>query len=214
MDGNDATIALAAQMQYDPDWNTVPRILLDYDTPLAADRAALFAKRLTKPFKRSHLHATLAELTGGAPAAQRMTIPIGEPALAQKLPLRILLAEDNHVNQKVVLALLGRMGYRADVAGNGLEALDSVLRQPYDLVFLDIQMPEMGGIEAAKVMRKTMPDECPVLVALTANAFTGAEQEYLSQGFDFYLSKPLLPAPLRQVIVQAAEKRAKDQPEK
>ncbi len=71
------------------------------------------------------------------------------------------LAEDNHINQKVGLALLGRLGYRADVAGNGLEALESVMRQPYDLVLLDIQMPEKDGIEAAQAMRKNLNDKCP-----------------------------------------------------
>ncbi len=116
------------------------------------------------------------------------------------MPLRILLAEDNHINQKVGLALLSRLGYRADVAGNGLEALESVMRQPYDLVFLDIQMPEMDGIEAAQAMRKKLNDQCPVLVALTANAFHGAREEYLGLGFDDYLSKPILPPALRQLI--------------
>jgi signal transduction histidine kinase/CheY-like chemotaxis protein len=200
MDRNEETVALAAQMQFDPDWNSVPRILLDFGEPLADEHAALFAKRLTKPAKRSHLLAILTELTGGKPALPRITGPLGLPPLADKLPLRILLAEDNHINQKVGLALLARLGYRADVAGNGLEALESVTRQPYDLVLLDIQMPEMDGIEAAQAMRKKLNDRCPVLVALTANAFHGAREEYLAQGFDDYLSKPILPPALRQLI--------------
>ncbi len=212
MDRDDDTIALAAQMQFDPDWNTVPRILFDFGEPLADERAALFAKRLTKPVKRSHLLVTLIELTGGQPAAPRITGPLGLPPLADNIPLRILLAEDNHINQKVGLALLARLGYRADVAGNGLEALESVLRQPYDVVLLDIQMPEMDGIEAAQAMRKKLNDRCPILVALTANAFAGAREEYLSQGFDDYLSKPILPPSLRQLLTRVGKKMSSASP--
>jgi len=213
MERDEETVALAAQMQFDPDWSSVPRILLDFDEPLAAEHASLFARRLAKPVKRSHLHAILVELTGGQPAVRRITGPLGLPPLAEKLPLRILLAEDNHINQKVGVALLARLGYRADVAANGLEALDSVLRQTYDLVLLDIQMPEMDGVEAAQAMRKKLTGKCPTLVALTANAFPGAREEYLAKGFDNYLSKPLLPAALRQLITKVGENLAASAPE-
>jgi signal transduction histidine kinase/CheY-like chemotaxis protein len=212
MDHDDDTVALVSQMQYDPDWNNVPRVLLDFGDHLAEERIALFAKRLTKPVKRSHLLSVLIELTGGQPTAPRMTGPLGLAPLAGKMPLRILLAEDNHINQKVGLALLARLGYRADVAGNGLEALESVARQPYDLVLLDIQMPEMDGIEAAQAIRKKLGERCPVLVALTANAFHGAREEYLAQGFDDYLSKPILPPALRQLITRVGKKVAQAAP--
>src|SRR5471030_1530366 len=122
------------------------------------------------------------------------------------------MAEDNHINQKVGLALLGRLGYRADVAGNGLEAVDSVMRQTYDLVLLDIQMPEMDGVEAAQAMRKKLGAKCPMLVALTANAFHGAREEYLAKGFDDYLSKPLLPPALRQLISRVGKKMSQNPP--
>src|SRR6202012_2614490 len=159
---------------------------LDFEETLSADDQAIFAKRLAKPFKRNHLHAFLLECTGAtlAQIKGKITAPINAPALAKRLPLRILLAEDNHINQKVAVALLGRFGYRVDVAGNGLEALECVVRQHYDLVFLDIQMPEMDGLEAADAMRKKLRDQCPKLVALTANAFPGAREEYLAKGFD------------------------------
>jgi signal transduction histidine kinase/CheY-like chemotaxis protein len=212
MDRDDDTVTLAAQMQFDPDWNSVPRMLMDFGEPLATERATLFSKRLTKPVKRSHLQAILMELTGSQPTIPRITGPLGLPPLADNLPLRILLAEDNHINQKVGLALLSRLGYRADVAGNGLEALESVMRQPYDLVLLDIQMPEMDGIEAAQAMRKKLNDKCPMLVALTANAFVGAREEYLSQGFDDYLSKPILPPALRQLITRVGKKMSPNLP--
>jgi signal transduction histidine kinase/CheY-like chemotaxis protein len=206
MDRDDDSVTLAAQMQFDPDWNAIPRILFDFDESLPDERTALFAKRFTKPVKRSHLLTNLIELTGGQPAAPRISGPLGLAPLADKMPLRILLAEDNHINQKVGLALLARLGYRADVAGNGLEALESVQRQPYDVVLLDIQMPEMDGVEAAQAMRKKLDDKCPVLVALTANAFHGAREEYLSKGFDDYLSKPILPPALRQLIARVGKK--------
>ncbi len=206
MDRNTTTIALAAQMQFDPDWSSVPRILFDFEEPLAEEHVALFKKRITKPVKRSHLHAVLVELMGGTPAVKKITGPLPEVALAKKMPLRILMAEDNHINQKVGLALLSRLGYRADVSANGREALDSVLRQPYDLVLLDIQMPEMDGVEAAQAMRKKLGDKCPTLIALTANAFAGAREEYLSKGFDEYMSKPLLPAVLRDMLARVGER--------
>ena len=206
MDRDEDTIALAAQTEFDPDWKSVPRILLDFGDPLAEERAGLFARRLTKPVKRSHLLAILVEMTGGQPAQPRMTGPLGLAPLGDKMPLRILLAEDNHINQKVGLALLARLGFRADVAGNGLEAVESVLRQPYDVVLMDIQMPEMDGIEATQEIRKKLTDKCPIIVALTANAFQGARDEYLAKGFDDYLSKPILPPALRQLMDRIARK--------
>jgi signal transduction histidine kinase/CheY-like chemotaxis protein len=202
MDRDADTVALAAQMQIDPDWKSVPRVLFDFGEPLPEEHAELFTKRMTKPVKRSHLLATLVELTGGQPAGPRITGPLGLSPMGDKTPLRILLAEDNHINQKVGIALLSRLGYRADVAGNGLEALESVQRQTYDLVLMDIQMPEMDGIEAAQAMRKKLADKCPILVALTANAFHGAREEYLGKGFDDYLSKPILPPALRQLLTR------------
>src|SRR5260370_20562452 len=86
-----------------------------------------------------------------APAA---TNPKLDPALAQRLPLRVLLCDDNAINQKVASRLLQQMGYRADLAGNGLEALAALDRQPYDLIFMDVMMPEMNGLEATAVIRE------------------------------------------------------------
>ncbi|MCE0497717.1 MAG: ATP-binding protein [Methylacidiphilales bacterium] len=204
MDRNSATLTLAAQMKFDPAWTKIPRILFDFDEPLPEEKAPLFHNRLTKPFKRTALQSLLLDLTGTPKTARRITTPIGQVPLAQKIPLRILLAEDNHINQKVGLALLKRLGYQADIAVNGLEAFDAVVRQPYDLVLLDIQMPEMDGVEAAQSMHKKLKEKCPYLVAVTANVFAGAREEYLSKGFNDYLGKPLLPDNLRQMILRAA----------
>jgi CheY-like chemotaxis protein len=114
------------------------------------------------------------------------------PNLAKEMPLRILLAEDNLINQKVALRLLSRLGYRADVASDGLEALEALYRQDYDVILMDIQMPEMDGIEATRRIRRDLPQwRQPRIIALTANALEGDKEHYLAQGMDDYVSKPV-----------------------
>jgi CheY-like chemotaxis protein len=115
-----------------------------------------------------------------------------DPEMAARLPLRILLAEDNTVNQKLVRRLLGQMGYQADVAGNGLEALAALERQHYDVVLMDVQMPEMDGLEASRqICRRWPPPERPRLIALTANAMHGDRELCLEAGMDGYIGKPI-----------------------
>jgi signal transduction histidine kinase/HPt (histidine-containing phosphotransfer) domain-containing protein/ActR/RegA family two-component response regulator len=119
--------------------------------------------------------------------------------------LRILLAEDNSVNQKVALLLLERLGYRADLAANGLEALEALRRQPYDVVLMDVQMPEMDGLEAARRIRDEWPPHTrPRIVAMTANALRGDRETCLEAGMDDYLSKPILIDNLRQALLRAS----------
>jgi CheY-like chemotaxis protein len=112
--------------------------------------------------------------------------------MAERHPLRILLAEDNVVNQKLALRLLQQMGYRADVASNGIEAIESVERQAYDVVLMDVQMPEMDGLEASRRITAKYPAaERPRIVAMTANAMQGDREACLAAGMDDYVTKPI-----------------------
>jgi CheY-like chemotaxis protein len=119
----------------------------------------------------------------------------------QSKPLRILLAEDNLVNQKVVLRMLKKFGYDADVAGNGLEAVDAARHQSYDLVLMDVHMPEMDGIEATQIIRGALaPERQPRIVAITAAAMTEDQQACLAAGMDSFLTKPVRPEHLMQLL--------------
>ncbi len=111
--------------------------------------------------------------------------------LSDDFPLQILVAEDNAVNQKLALLTLANMGYRADIAGNGLEAVEAVNRQNYDLVFMDVQMPEMDGLEATKEIIKHKGDKRPRIIAMTANAMQGDKERCLAAGMDDYIPKPI-----------------------
>ena len=131
---------------------------------------------------------------------QKSAVKQFDSGMGQRHPLRILLAEDNVVNQKVGLLMLARLGYQADLAVNGLQVLKAAGAAPYDLIFMDIQMPEMDGIEATRQLRQKLGKKCPFLVALTANAMEGDQKRFLGLGFDGYLSKPLIPDALQTML--------------
>jgi CheY-like chemotaxis protein len=161
----------------------------------AGDGESLFDAYLAKPIRQSHLFDTLVGLLA-RDAAPKVEAAPGKPQLdpgqAARHPLRILLAEDNVVNQKLALRLLQQMGYRADLASNGLEALESVQRQTYDVVLMDVQMPEMDGLEASrKINTRWQPQERPRIIAMTANAMQGDREMCLAAGMDDYLTKPI-----------------------
>ena len=124
-----------------------------------------------------------------------------DPQMAARHPLRILLAEDNGVNQKLALRLLEQMGYRADLASNGREAVDSVARQTYDLLLMDVRMPEMDGLEATRqIVARWPPGQRPRIVAMTANALNGDRPQCLAAGMDEHLAKPLRVASLAEAL--------------
>jgi CheY-like chemotaxis protein len=117
---------------------------------------------------------------------------VAERLLAHEIPLDILLAEDNPVNQKVALRYMERLGYRADFVGNGLEALNTLEARSYHLVLMDLQMPEMDGLEASRQIRLRLPAaRQPKIIALTANALQGDRELCLDAGMDDYITKPV-----------------------
>jgi CheY-like chemotaxis protein/HPt (histidine-containing phosphotransfer) domain-containing protein len=154
-----------------------------------------FSAHLTKPIKPSQLFDALVGALVGQPTRVERRTPSRfelDPEMGDRHPLRILVAEDNVVNQKLALRLLEQMGYRADVAANGLEAVAAVERQPYDLVLMDVQMPEMDGFDASREITRRFPaDQRPRIVAMTANAMQGDRELCLAAGMDDYVSKPI-----------------------
>jgi len=163
----------------------------------------LFAARLAKPVKHSQLFDTLvrvlhADAADDAPTESSRRL---DPTLAQRMPLRILVAEDSAINQKLAVGILAKLGYASDVAANGREALELVRRQRYDLVLMDLQMPEVDGLEATRRIVAELPaDARPRIVAMTANALAGDRERCIAAGMDDYIAKPVLPVDLQALI--------------
>ncbi|HEX4646901.1 MAG TPA: response regulator [Verrucomicrobiae bacterium] len=207
MDG----LMLAREIRQLPNSMMMPLVLLTSmgvraDSPAFA--GAAFASCLTKPIKPAQLHEVLLRvISGSKPIAKKSAPTKLDPALAQRLPLRVLLCDDNAINQKVALRLLQQMGYKADVAANGLECLQALGRQAYDLIFMDVQMPEMDGYEATRRIRRQEYDQsasgdspAPIIVAMTANAMQGDREKCLEAGMDDYLAKPVRPEDIRLIV--------------
>ncbi len=193
--GNDG-IALAREIRRHA---AVPLILLSSSGEVVGEDAGLFAVQLSKPVRHSSLLSALLRATGIDHRAEA-TDPSTQldRQLGEHHPLRILVVEDNAVNQKVGLAILSRLGYHADLAANGRQAVAAVSEKTYDLVLMDIQMPEMNGIEAAAIIREKLGPHAPVLVALTAEALEGDRERFLGLGFEGYMSKPLQASVLQE----------------
>jgi signal transduction histidine kinase/DNA-binding response OmpR family regulator len=174
----------------------------------------LFAARLTRPVKPQRLYDVLCEVwpTPGLARPRERDVERSSddaPDPARRLPLRILVVEDDRVNQKVVLHLLDRLGYRADVARTGAEALAVLAQQVYDVVLMDAHMPEMDGVTATRHIRDRMaPARQPYIVAVTANAMAGDRERYLEAGMDDYVSKPIQLAALRASLERSGAARA------
>jgi CheY-like chemotaxis protein len=190
MDG----LALARQMRANRP--TLPLVLFSSLGRREADDAGgLFDAYLAKPLRQSQLFDTLVNLFEHDEAARPRAAPAKptiDAGMAQRHPLRILLAVDNVVNQKLAMRLLQQMGYRADLANNGIEAIECVQRQTYDVLLMDVQMPEMDGLEASRqINARWKPGNRPRIVAMTANAMQGDREECLAAGMDDYLTKPI-----------------------
>jgi len=200
MDG----MSLAKKIHELPNGQEIPLIMLtSLGSRPAEMNSSAFAAFLFKPIKPSHLLDTLLSVFSDHPRTvlKKPEIPNLDHSLGKRHPLRILLAEDNVVNQKVAISILQRMGYRPDIAANGLEVLEALRRQWYDIVLLDIQMPEMDGEEAAQhIIEQWPPEKRPRLIAMTANALEGDREHYLASGLDGYVSKPIRVDELKRVL--------------
>jgi len=150
---------------------------------------------ISKPIKQGQLQETLIRVLSGLEKGKKESfdnVNKIEKNLGVKYPLRILLAEDNAVNQKVAIRILDKLGYRADLAANGLEAVQSVKNINYDIVFMDVLMPEMDGFEATRIIVDEFSNETrPKIIAMTANAMQGDRDTCIAAGMDDYLSKPI-----------------------
>ena len=211
MDG----IMLAREIRALPAGIDLPLILLSSigRNPDPAD-AALFTACLTKPAKPSQIFNEIGRALGHEEIDESPAISVAPLNSKETHPERILLAEDNAVNQKVALHMLSRLGYRADVAANGLEVLDALQRIPYDIVLMDVQMPEMDGLEATRRIRaEAVPGKpSPWIIALTANAMEGDAQHCLEAGMDDYLGKPIKKQSLEAALLHARTRlRQRDQ---
>lgn len=205
MDG----LTLAKEIHNLSKFQTLPLVMLTSIGKHDIDQQSIdkhFAAFLNKPIKPSQLFETLGQVVNG----QRIKVgkvqsqnSLIDHHLAEQFPLRILLAEDMMVNQKLALQLLKRMGYRADVAANGLEVLAALKRQSYDVVLMDIHMPEMDGLTTTKrICQEWAADVRPWIIAVTANAMQGDREKCLDAGMNDYISKPIRINELTQALKQ------------
>jgi CheY-like chemotaxis protein len=205
MDG----FTLARMLRQQPGGADLPLIMLSSHGNRATHAEAetlSFAALLAKPLKQAQLgHVLLEILVHHTPTSRHKTQVSGfDPRLAERMPLRILLAEDNLVNQKVAQHMLARLGYAADVVANGRDALHALERQRYDVVLMDVQMPEMDGLAATHAIVARWPQaERPYIIAMTAHALTGDEAKCIAAGMDAYVSKPIQVEKLVAALMQS-----------
>ncbi len=212
---------VAAELQKFPAAAMMPIVLLTavgVKNGAAGESRVMFGHTVNKPIKPAQLCKVLerALLSPRIPSGQ-LEAPKPEVSLATRLPLRVLLVDDNVINQKVAVRILQQMGYQPEVAGNGREALEAMSHEAYDLVFMDVMMPEMDGLEATRQIRKRqMSGEHAnfqsriIICAMTAHAMAGDREKCIASGMDDYLSKPVRPKDVREMIEKWGGKIAMD----
>jgi PAS domain S-box-containing protein len=210
MDG----VTLAREIRRRRDAEGLPLVMLTTLARRAEDREARreFAAVVTKPIKASQLYDAVATAVGAPTASERpASTPERERRAAARAQLRILLAEDNELNRRLALRLLDKLGYGAEVVVNGLEALEELRRRPYDVVLMDVEMPEMDGLEAARrIHREWTAAERPRIIAMTANAMQGDRETCLAAGMDDYVSKPVDLDALAEALSRCARRAVLD----
>ena len=199
---------LAREIHSRAAFRSLPLVLLSSSIPTknaGADAVDEFASRLMKPVKQSHLLNALATALGSARSSARVSRPPqgADPAMAKRFPLKILVAEDNAINQQVSKRVLMQYGYASDLAVNGQEAIAAVERERYDVIFMDVQMPGTDGLEATRrICERLAPTERPYIVALTASAMKEDRAACTAAGMDGYLTKPIRQAEVKAVLDQ------------
>ena len=204
MDG----LELADRIHALENYRTLPLILLSsslYSVKHGENTQARFASRLMKPLKQADLFNALSVALGQRKKTGLLRPGLFDHSLAERLPLKILVVEDNTINQKVALNVLLNFGYQAELARNGREAVETIKVKHYDLLFMDMQMPEMDGLEATRrICHDFEARDRPYIVAMTANALKGDRELCLQAGMDDYLSKPLKPEEIKRAIERCA----------
>ena len=199
-------LALAGRIRTQPSGRYVPLLLLSSTRPsndAAHPLPGSVSVSIHKPIRPAQLLDALCRALSvqvqrekKAPAA-----PTLDPDLARRLPLRVLLADDNPINQKVGVSVLQKLGYQADIASNGVEVLKALEQKAYDILFLDVQMPEMDGLEAARqIHQRWAGDKRPRIIAMTGNALMGDREKCLQAGMDDYISKPVRVGDLQSAL--------------
>lgn len=202
-DGSDDLDPLVFALDVRTQSVTAPRrlVLVSAEHPEGADVA--FDVVCNEPLKQSHIYDLLVALQSGPRAATELE---SDPALAERLPLRILVAEDNHVNQKVILAQLRSLGYEADAVSSGTEAVQSTAVRSYDVVLMDVHMPEMDGISATRMIRERADEQRPTLIAVSADATRETRSACRDAGMDDYITKPVKPSELAAALLRTAKR--------
>jgi CheY-like chemotaxis protein len=198
--------SLAAAIRQNPDWAGLGIVLLA-STSQSGDSARCrdlgVQAYLTKPVRRAELRAALLTALSGRSAPASPESPVARPSVREDLRgLRVLVAEDNAVNQKVVRRFLEKHGHTVALAATGLDAIAAVEKREFDLVLMDVQMPELDGLEATARIRaqEGATGKHRTIVAMTAHAMKGDRERCLSAGMDSYICKPLNPAELLALL--------------